>query len=834
VTLPKLSENGPVRRRSIIVSLQVLLAAFTLSAAMADPSAQGVVAGPPLVQPAGGAVGPAPPSRAALEQEIEDADRALREISRSFGATTLTDGQIAARSAAIGPIQAKIADALANLGPRLDNVDARLAQLGPGPSAGQPPEATEIAQNRRSLVRAHQTLDADVKQAKLLKVEADQLASNLAKRRRQQLQAQLWTKSPSILDPSLWRASAQALPEDGARVATLLDDEGATLAKAARSRGTLILWIAALVAAIAAAGPLRLLVSRILLRRMETLSGPGRAARTLFALGRVSIATVSPLLAVEIISGSAATTGAITPLFEQLAPVVVRVVVFACFFEGLGQALLSPRHPRWRLAPIPQQMVLRLAPFPGLIGATAAAATFISEVSAILSATPATAVACDAVAVLVEVAVVGAALGTLGRARNEHLATVAPAAPVEAESRLPWVLAALLAWMTVAASVVAVLFGYVEMASKLTVEMIWVATVLGSLFLLMRAVDDLTPAAFSPHTSLGRFLQIAIGLSQRALEQLSVLVAGVIRLALFLLAWAAILAPFGSGLGDVFGRVTSSDLIVHIGQVSISPGAVVGSILVFVLGLVVTRAVRGWLEKSYLPKTRMDVGLRTSLASGVSYLGALAAVLLSFGYLGLSFDRIALFASALSVGVGFGLQSVIGNFVSGLVLLAERPIKVGDWIAIGDLEGDVKRINVRATEIEMADRSKLIVPNSDLISKTVRNVTHSGSLGRVKIVLKVDDDADPELVKTLIQERVAAHEGVRREPAPSVYLTNVADGALEFSAFAYVDTPRMVYSVRSELLFRILPDLRVHNIKLASLRQVVTVSLADRAIEPPA
>jgi len=567
---------------------------------------------------------------------------------------------------------------------------------------------------------------------------------------------------------------------------------------------------------------------------METLSGPGRAARTLFALGRVSIATVSPLLAVEIISGSAATTGAITPLFEQLAPVVVRVVVFACFFEGLGQALLSPRHPRWRLAPIPQQMVLRLAPFPGLIGATAAAATFISEVSAILSATPATAVACDAVAVLVEVAVVGAALGTLGRARNEHLATVAPAAPVEAESRLPWVLAALLAWMTVAASVVAVLFGYVEMASKLTVEMIWVATVLGSLFLLMRAVDDLTPAAFSPHASLGRFLQIAIGLSQRALEQLSVLVAGVIRLALFLLAWAAILAPFGSGLGDVFGRVTSSDLIVHIGQVSISPGAVVGSILVFVLGLVVTRAVRGWLEKSYLPKTRMDVGLRTSLASGVSYLGALAAVLLSFGYLGLSFDRIALFASALSVGVGFGLQSVIGNFVSGLVLLAERPIKVGDWIAIGDLEGDVKRINVRATEIEMADRSKLIVPNSDLISKTVRNVTHSGSLGRVKIVLKVDDDADPELVKTLIQERVAAHEGVRREPAPSVYLTNVADGALEFSAFAYVDTPRMVYSVRSELLFRILPDLRVHNIKLASLRQVVTVSLADRAIEPPA
>jgi small-conductance mechanosensitive channel len=242
--------------------------------------------------------------------------------------------------------------------------------------------------------------------------------------------------------------------------------------------------------------------------------------------------------------------------------------------------------------------------------------------------------------------------------------------------------------------------------------------------------------------------------------------------------------------------------------------------------------VRRWLEKSYLPKTRMDMGVRTSLATGVTYLGALVALLLTCGYLGLSLDKIALFASALSVGIGFGLQSVIGNFVSGLILMAERPVKVGDWIAIGDLEGDIRKINVRATEIEMSDKSKLIVPNSDLISKTVRNVTHGGSLGRVMIVLKVDHDADPSVVRDLLLARVQGHPEILKEPATGVYLANVKDGALEFNVFAYVATPRAAYRVKSELLFQIVPDLKAKGIALASSSPVVHVGLAERMPEP--
>ena len=161
-------------------------------------------------------------------------------------------------------------------------------------------------------------------------------------------------------------------------------------------------------------------------------------------------------------------------------------------------------------------------------------------------------------------------------------------------------------------------------------------------------------------------------------------------------------------------------------------------------------------------------------------------------------------------------------------------MRVGDWIAIGDLEGDVRKINIRATEIEMVDRSRLIVPNSELVSKAVRNVTHAGALGRVKIVLKLDGAADPDRVREVILARMTAHPQVLADPAAAVFLTDVKDGALEFSAFAYVASPRLAFGVRSQLLFDIVPDLRAAGVALASPSPVIHVETAERPIEPKA
>jgi potassium efflux system protein len=775
----------------------------------------------------------APATQQALEAELDDAQASLQAVARSARRSQLGDAEIGQLQAELPSIQAKVFDALTQLTPRLASVDARLAQLGPAPGPGQPAEDPDIAKTRRDLTRFRQEVDGDVKQANLLQVEAQQLTGLLAGIRKTQFAARLRVHSRSVLDPGLWAGFAAAAPADVDHAGQVLGSESATVSSAWRRPGGAGGLILAVLVALLIAVPGRLWLERLGYRQVATVVPDSRLRRTGLALWLLLVGVLTPLAALLLVRGALVGAGAVTPTAAEVAMWLTGAIVFATYFEALGRAVLSPRKPSWRLAPVPDAVAGRLAPYPAAIGLAGGLAMLFREGGAALGLSDPTQLAATATGLILEVIAVGAALMAAGRARSERLAeAVEDTTPREAESRLPWVVVALLAWLTVGATLIAMLTGYLALASFLMRNMIWIGTVLATLFLLLRLSDDLFPAVLSPDRAVGRFAQIAIGLSRGALEQLAVLLSGIVRLALLLFGWAAILAPFGDSAGDIAGRLTSSQLAFKIGQVSISPGTIIGAIFVFFIGLAITRAIRGWLEQRYLPKTRLDVGLRTSVSAGVTYFGAVVAVLLTCGYLGLSLDKIALFASALSVGIGFGLQSVIGNFVSGLILLAERPVKVGDWIAIGDLEGDVKRINVRATEIEMQDRSKLIVPNSDLISKTVRNVSHGGAIGRTKIVLKVVDSADPAEVKALLLKRITSHPDVLKDPPVGVYLSDVRDGALEFSAFLYVASPRVAFRVKSELLFQIVPDLRDKGIALANSTPVVNVGLGDRQIEP--
>jgi small-conductance mechanosensitive channel len=587
----------------------------------------------------------------------------------------------------------------------------------------------------------------------------------------------------------------------------------------------------ALLGALILIGPARIALNRLGRRRAARADGPPRLRRFVLALWLVVVATLTALLAGLLIRGALIDVDALTPDMEQVAALLVRVSTFAASLAGLGRALLSPRRPEWRLAPVPEEVVERLAPFPGLIGATAALSTFVAGLNTILGASLASRVASDCLTLLIEMAAVGGALAAVGRVRAARLAMDASTTVTEADSRAPWFFAALAAWVALAAALIAMLVGYLALASFLMREAVWMGAVLALLSLLVRLADDLFPALLSPASPVGGALEGIVGLSRSSLEQLGVLFSGLARLLLLFLAGLAVLASFGAGAGDLLGRVTTTDFVVRLGLVAISPGAILGGVALFLAGLWITRAIRRWLEVRYLPKTDLDIGLRTSVAAGVTYLGALIAILVAFAYLGLSVAQIALFASALSVGIGFGLQAIIGNFVSGLILLAERPIRVGDWIAIGDLEGDVRKISIRATEIEMMDRSRLIVPNSELVSKTVRNVTHSGALGRVRLVLRVDAGADPARVSDILLHRLRTHPEVLKDPEPAVYMTDARDGGLEFNGFGYVGSPRQAFGVKSELLFQIVPDLKAAGVALAASASTVKVTLESPAAE---
>ena len=753
---------------------------------------------------------------AALARQIDLAETQLDAISLHARTGNLSDTDLRNRLAAIPAIQASIASTLDDLEPRLRRADARLAQLGPVPGPGQPPEDPETTQSRLEILHYRQSVDVEVKQARLLATEADQLTSYLNDQRRRLFSRRLWVEAPSLLDPQLWIDFAQKLPLDLKKLDAIADQEARLAAARAGSAVAAIAWALAAMLAALLAVPACLFLNRRGKDWLADQAGIEPGGGALVAVWRVLAGGLVPLVVGASILAALTTAGALTPLFTQILSLFWKSAVYGALLYSVGQALLVPSYGVEPLA------ARRLAVYPALIAATTAITSFVTGMDGLAGLTGATSDVSGYLMLLLQLAVIVSGLSQIGRVRIARAESAAAA-----DRRPAWVIVALVAWLTLACAGAAMLVGYLAFATFVMREMIWAAGIVATVFLLMRGVDAAIASLLSPNRTLGRGIRFSIGLSEMGLAQVVELVSGVIRLGLVLTGWWAILAPLGADAQDVFGRITSTDFVLRLGQVTISPGAVIGALLVLGVGLAATQALRSWLQYRYLPKTRIDMGLRTSLASGITYVGIFIAFLLTCADLGLSLDRIALFASALTVGIGFGLQAIINNFVSGLILLAERPVRVGDWIAIGDLEGDVRRINVRATEIEMGDRSRLIVPNSELVSKMVRNVTHGGALGQVKIVLLLSAGSDPLAVRTLLLEHLRSHPDVLAHPPPSVYLSDIKNGALEFTAFAHLPSPREAYQAKSDLLFKIVPALTAQGMALASSVPVVHVAVAQ-------
>jgi potassium efflux system protein len=289
-----------------------------------------------------------------------------------------------------------------------------------------------------------------------------------------------------------------------------------------------------------------------------------------------------------------------------------------------------------------------------------------------------------------------------------------------------------------------------------------------------------------------------------------------------------------TGLASLFGRLGAFAQGIEVGGVSISPGAIMRSIVVLFVALAIVRAFMAWLDRRYLPATDLDGSGRNSVSLVARYLGIGLAILWSLASLGIGIERIALLLSALSVGIGFGLQAITSNFVSGLILLAERPIKIGDWIRVGTDEGDVKRISVRSTEITLADHSTLIVPNSELITKSVLNKTLSSPLGRIQIQFSVLLDTDAQRVLDIVMTAFANEPAILDDPAPAAFIDAIADGRILFNCFAHVPSPRDAYGARSNVLRELLTRFRQEDIDIGTVPQRLELAPGEHSpFDPP-
>jgi len=729
----------------------------------------------------------------------------------------------------------------------LADIDSRLAGLGPAPEKGAPPDAPDVAEQRASLAKQRAVIDGELKLARLISVDAEQRGTELIRQRREQFQAALTTRTDPPLGGTFWRSLRSAAPADQARLQSLAS-ELRTAARAALAPPHRTAFLLSLAGALLLAVAGTWLAERLLVRLAPARLPAGRLRRSLLAASSILAYVLLIGMAVQLAWTGLEAGGALPERLQALAKATVQQAVFAAFIVGLGHALLSRKRSSWRLPGISDELAQRLSPYPWWVAIVAAVSGLLTEVNSIVGASLAAEVSVHAATALLLSALVALALRHLRAsppagsadgsdgdgAHAGNAGNAGDAEPAEAASRPLWVgLLVAAAGVATMATVLMVVFGYVALAGTLTRQMLWTGVVFGTTYLLFQLVDDVCEAVLSSKGGFGERLHQGLGLDAKLLDQASVLASGVLRVVLLFYMAIALMAPFGTGPDEVFRRGSTVDHSLKVGDITLAPQALLTALAVVVAGFVVIRVLKRWLSDRYFPNTSLEPGMRSSIVTLLGYVGGVLVVAVALAGLGISVERIAWVASALSVGIGFGLQAIVQNFISGLILLAERPVKVGDWVVLGDTEGDVRRVNVRATEIQLGDRSTVIVPNSEFITKTVRNMTATGAPGRVLLRLPAPLDTDAERMRDLILQAFRAHESVLDNPEPIVQLEGIVNGTLTFLAIGYVSNPRNAGGVRSDLLFSILAALRDAGLALSPPATTAVAPYVPAAAAPP-
>ncbi|MER2267514.1 DUF3772 domain-containing protein [Methylobacterium oxalidis] len=738
----------------------------------------------------------------AVRAKLDAAKADLTQREKDLGRPNLTTVDLARVREGITPVADEIRTIVDRLDQPLESARERLTQLGP--KSKDVEESAEVAQERVEREAAVARIDETQRLARSLLVQSEQLVDRISNKRRESFTKGLFERSQGLLTPTLWTKVAADMPRDLRALQSALSDILLLFGRNGTLPNLLLLGIAFGVSVALYFG--RRNIAPRFGRRDQTQVDPTRRQRLLGAWRVILLGTVPAVVGSYAVYYALDATDLLPSRLLPVAGAILGGLAFIAFVEALCDGLLSPDKPSWRPAPVSDAAAFRVRRLAVGIATVITVTKSIEALNSGISAALPISIATRGIGALAMVLILAIGLHRFADREEEEEACLGPYVPTRTTTGIGGP-ARLLGWVAVVVIGVAALVGYVAFAAFLIDQLVWTASLLVLLYLLIQSADTFIGGSLSDDTRLATTLQANTGLRKRSLNQIAVLTTGATRVVLILLVALLALAPWGLDSTDVLTSVRTAFFGFKVGDVTISLSSITFGIGILILGILITRAVQRWLENTYLPATDLDAGLRNSISTVSGYFGFLLALALAFSYLGLSLEKLTIVAGALSVGIGFGLQSIVNNFVSGLLLLWERPIRVGDQVLIGDSEGIVKRISVRSTEIQTFDRSAVIVPNSNLISGVVKNRVRGDRTGRVTITVSVLRNQDPVRAAELIVGCARAHADVLKEPEPRVVFRKIGDPFLEFELIAMISDVSLGLKVQTDLNFAVFKTL---------------------------
>lgn len=657
---------------------------------------------------------------------------------------------------------------------RLKTLEAQLKALGPAPEDGSE-EPEQIAQ-----LRTH--LESQINKLKIPRIiseeafnRANGLISEIDAIIRERQRAQLLTRGPSPLNPAHWAPAWEAVSEAGQSLVneTKANLRSAVVRERMRNDAPAILTLVVLALVLLVFGRRWSERAGDYLRRF---GGAGRGVWTfIVSLFRIIFPWMGVVFLIQAVSmtGIPGFRGA---LLIQEVPYWAAIILF---YDWIGRQILSMSEADGALA-LPEGKVAELRLYIDLL----AVMLILHELAQLFGRIENISDATSAVVNFPIILITGLILlrarqirgGGDGRDSDEQTSERGRgfAQIVELLRRLMFLLGAtgpLLAALGYTNAAVAVVFPAVK-----------TLILIAALVIFQRFVTSLYGWLTGQQDGAGDSLfSVLVGF-----------VLAVLALPILALYWGA----RETDLIEAWSRIM---LGFDIGGVTISPSNFLTFVAVFVIGYMLTRLLQSTLRSSLLPKTSLDPGGQAAVVAGTGYVGIFVAALVAIVVAGFDLSSLAIVAGALSVGIGFGLQTIVSNFVSGIILLIERPISQGDWIDVNGMTGYVRDISVRSTRIETFDRTDVIIPNSDLISGVVTNYTRGNTIGRVIVPVGVAYGTDTTKVEKILREVADQHPMVLAQPKPNIYFVGFGADSLDFEIRAIIRDVNWVVSVKSDM-----------------------------------